>query len=141
MTDGAMTDEAMTDGGFGESGSAPIRVAVDYSAGAARGGSISLVLLVAAVLIGAAAAIVLLGRAHAESDILIFLAVLATIGVFGLFALASGILRLSSAPPANPLIKSIVDDAFDAIVVTDQDGRVIYANAAYLDLIGAADAR
>ena len=42
--------------------------------------------------------------------------------------------------PANPLIKSLVDDAFDGILVTDGDGRVIYANAAYLDLIDAADA-
>ena len=34
----------------------------------------------------------------------------------------------------------MVDNAFDGIVVTDQRGRVFYANAAYLDLIGAADA-
>ena len=34
----------------------------------------------------------------------------------------------------------MVDDAFDGVVVTDRDGRVIYANAAYLDLIDAADA-
>ena len=30
---------------------------------------------------------------------------------------------------------------FDGIVVTDRDGRVIYANAAYLDLIDASDAQ
>ena len=34
----------------------------------------------------------------------------------------------------------MVDGAFDGIVVTDGDGRVVYANAAYLDLIDAADA-
>ena len=34
----------------------------------------------------------------------------------------------------------MVDNAFDGIVVTDQAGRVFYANATYLDLIGAADA-
>ena len=33
----------------------------------------------------------------------------------------------------------MVDNAYDGIVVTDQAGRVFYANAAYLDLIGAAD--
>jgi two-component system cell cycle sensor histidine kinase/response regulator CckA len=82
-----------------------------------------------------------LGRGNAEPYILGFLAVLATVGVFSLFALASGILRLPAAEPANTLIKSLVDDAFDGVLVTDGDGRVIYANAAYLDLIDAADAK
>jgi two-component system cell cycle sensor histidine kinase/response regulator CckA len=33
----------------------------------------------------------------------------------------------------------VVDNAFDGILVTDQAGRVFYANATYLDLIGASD--
>ena len=113
------------------------RKSVDRSAGAARTGSVILVLLVAALLVGAAAAFVVLGQRSAEPYILVFLAVLATVGVFSLFALASGILRLPAAGPANPLIKTVVDEAFDGILVTDADGRVIYANAAYLDLIDA----
>jgi two-component system, cell cycle sensor histidine kinase and response regulator CckA len=117
---------------------APAQAAIDRSATAARGGSIALVLLVAFCLIGAAAGIVLLGRDNPEPYVLIFLAALATIGVFSLFALASGILRLASPQAGNPLIKAIVDSAFDGVVVTDGDGRVIYANAAYLDLIGAS---
>jgi two-component system cell cycle sensor histidine kinase/response regulator CckA len=118
-----------------------VRAAIDRGAGAGRGGSILLVLLVAGLLLVAASAIALLGRQHAEPYILVFLAVLASVGVFGLFALASGILRLSAAPAGNPLMQSVLDSAFDAIVVTDQAGRLIYANAAYLDLIGAADAQ
>src|SRR6202035_2292171 len=35
---------------------------------------------------------------------------------------------------------SVVDNAVDGIVVTGSDGRVVYANAAYLDLTDAADA-
>src|SRR5579864_2380304 len=81
-----------------------------------------------------------LGRSNAEPYILAFLAVLATVGVFSLFALASGILRPSASGAVSPLIKSVVDGAFDGIVVTDADGRVVYANAAYLDLIDASDA-
>ena len=56
--------------------------------------------------------------------------------------------RCSRSPPAscscragasgNPLLKAVVDNAFDGIVVTDQSGRVFYANATYLDLIGAS---
>ena len=137
-----MTEEALMTEGFGRhsGGSAASRNGIDRSASLARGGSILWVLLLAAVLIGATAAIVLLGRGRAEPYVLFFLALLATVGVFGLFALASGIMRFATAQTdSNPLIKAVLDDALDAIVVTDAAGRVIYANPAYLDLIGASD--
>ncbi len=138
-----MTGEAMaTDGFDGRPGGSPReRAPFDRSASPGRGGSIIWVLLVAVFLIGGAAAIVLLGRNDAGPYILIFLAVLATVGVFSLFALASGIVRLSAADNGNPLIKAVLDGAFEGIAVIDGDGRVIYANAAYLDLVEAADAR
>jgi two-component system cell cycle sensor histidine kinase/response regulator CckA len=117
-----------------------IRAAVDRSGAVSRGGSIGLVLLVAALLVAAAAVIALAGTGNAEPYILAFLAALATIGVFSLFAFACGLLRVSAADSGNPLIKALVDGASDAIVVTDRDGRVVYANAAYLDLTGAAGA-
>ena len=129
----------MTTHGITDKPAGPARRAVDRSAASAGAGSIVLVLLVAGVLVAAAAVFLLLRRGNAEPYILVFLAVLATVGVFSLFALASGILRLSTAEAANPLIKTLVDDAFDGVLVTDADGRVIYANAAYLDLIDAAD--
>src|SRR5580704_6753525 len=116
------------------------RSAVDRSANGGRGGSIVLVLLVAILLVAAAVAIVTFGGGNTEPYVLGFLAALATVGVFSLFALACGILRLSSAAADNPLIKSVVDSASDGMVVTDAGGRVVYANAAYLDLIGAVDA-
>src|SRR5580658_3227803 len=115
------------------------RKAIDRSSATERGGSVVLVLLVAGMLVAAATAIVVLGRSNAEPYILAFLAVLATVGVFSLFALACGILRLSATGAISPLIKSVVDGAFDGVVVTDADGRVVYANAAYLDLIQASD--
>jgi two-component system, cell cycle sensor histidine kinase and response regulator CckA len=127
--------------GIAENSAATTRRAVDRSPGTARTGSIVLVLLVAAVLVASATGFVVLGRGQAEPYILGFLAVLATVGVFSLFALAAGILRLPAADAVNPLIKSLVDDAFDGVLVTDADGRVIYANAAYLDLIDAVDAK
>src|SRR5580704_12628131 len=115
------------------------RKAIDRSASAERGGSVILVLLVAGMLVAAATGIVVLGRSNAEPYILAFLAALATVGVFSLFALACGILRLSANERVSPLIKAVVDGAFDGIVVTDGGGRVIYANAAYLNLSGASD--
>jgi two-component system cell cycle sensor histidine kinase/response regulator CckA len=117
------------------------REIVDRSGGeAARAGSAFLVLLVAAVLVAAASSLILLGQRSTEPYILGFLALFATIGVFSLFAFASGIVRFSAAAGANPLIRSVVDGAFDGVVVTDGAGRIVYANATYLDLIDAADA-
>jgi two-component system cell cycle sensor histidine kinase/response regulator CckA len=131
----------MTTHGIAEETAASARKAVDRSTGGGRTGSVILVLLVAIILVAAATGFVVLGRGNAEPYILGFLAVLATVGVFSLFALAAGILRLPAAEGANPLLKAVVDEAFDGFVVTDGDGRVIYANPAYLDLIDAVDAK
>jgi len=106
-----------------------------------RGGSIGLVLLVALVLVGAAIGFLFIGRGAADVYILSVLAALATFGVFALFAYASGILRLSDRETGNPVIRAVADEAFDGIVVTDAAGRVLYANAAYLELVDATDPR
>src|SRR5690242_15122036 len=111
-------------------------------AGAAeRGGSIALVLLVAVALVAALSAIMTLGGSNAEQYTIAFLAILASIGVFSLFAFACGILRVRASDRGNSLIKAVVDGAPDAIVVTANDGRVVYGNAAYLDLIEASDGK
>ena len=118
--------------------------AVDRSQASVRGGSIGLVLLVAMALVGAAVGLLLVGRGNAQPYILALLAFLAMVGVFSLFAVATGILRLSGKETSNPVLKSVVDDAVDGLLVTDPRGRVIYANTTYLSLIdanGADDVR
>ena len=115
------------------------RQAFDKSQSAPRSGSVGMVLLVALLLVAAAGGLIYVGPQFAESYILLLLAGLGTIGVFALFAVASGIMRLSSSDRGNPLLKAVVDTGFDGIVVTDQSGRVFYANLTYLDLIGATD--
>src|ERR1700738_918524 len=102
-------------------------------------GSIGLVLLLALALIAAAGGLLFIGRANAEPYILVILAVLATVGVFLLFALAAGVLRAPARETASPLLRTVVEGANDGILVTDWNGRVLYANPAYRDLIGAAD--
>jgi two-component system cell cycle sensor histidine kinase/response regulator CckA len=101
-------------------------------------GSIGLVVLVALLLAAAAGGLLLVGRANAQPYILTLLAILATLGVFQLFALAIGILAFPGKRAASPLLKAVVDSAVDAIVVTDADGRVLYANPAYLTLVEAS---
>jgi two-component system, cell cycle sensor histidine kinase and response regulator CckA len=117
------------------------RKAFDKSQTARGGSSIILLLLVALGLIGAAGGLILVGRDYVEAYVLTLLAILGTIGVFALFALAAGIMKFSGKDQGNPLLKAVVDGAFDGILVTDQSGRVVYANAAYLDLTGATDMR
>ncbi len=113
------------------------RKAFDKSQSAPRGGSISLVLVVAVALIAAAGGLVYVGRDYVEAYVLTLLAVLGTVGVFALFAVASGIMRFAGRDQGNPLLKAVVDGAFNGILVTDHAGRVFYANATYLSLTGA----
>ncbi len=103
-----------------------------------RGGSILMVLVVAAAIVVAAVAFMLMGRTQAQPYILGSLALLAMVGLFALFAFAAGILRFADRAADDPLMRSISDHAFDGLAVTDARGHVIYANAAYLALTGAA---
>ena len=115
------------------------RQAFDKSPSAPRSGSVGLVLLVALALFGAAAGLLYVEPTYAGTYILALLALLGTTGVVALFAMASGIMQFASRGERNPLLKTVVDNAFDGIVVSDQSGRVFYANVTYLDLIGATD--
>jgi two-component system, cell cycle sensor histidine kinase and response regulator CckA len=115
------------------------RITLDRSEATQRG-SVGFVLLVALALVGAAVMLLFIDRGRAEPYIIALLAALATVGVFSLFAFATGILRIFGKGGGNPLIRGIVDGAFDGIVMTDASGRVVYANNAYLHLVDAADA-
>src|SRR5450432_838574 len=107
---------------------------------ARRGGSIVLVLLVAAGLVAVAVALMTIGRAQAQPYILGLLALLAMIGLFNLFAYAAGIIRFADRATDDPVKGRIADQAYDGLAVTDPRGHVVYSNAAYLALTGAATA-
>jgi two-component system, cell cycle sensor histidine kinase and response regulator CckA len=102
-----------------------------------RRGSITLVLLVAAGLIAAAAGLMLVGGSY----VMFLLAVLGMIGVFSLFALAAGVLRLSGREASVSMLDHVFEHSQEGIVVTDAAGRVLYANAAYRALAGATGMR
>src|SRR5690606_10758705 len=129
MTDQARDSSTVTGPAVAE------RFSID---GARRGGSIVLVLAVAGVVVAAAVALMTLGRSHAQPYILGLLALLATIGLFMLFAVAAGILRFADRKADDPVLRPLADHAADALAVTDARGHVVYANAAYLTLTGAA---
>jgi two-component system cell cycle sensor histidine kinase/response regulator CckA len=103
-----------------------------------RSGSIVLVLVVAGVIVAAAVGFMALGKTQAQPYILALLALLATVGLFTLFACAAGIIRIADRAADDPVMRPIADNAFDGIAVTDARGHIVYANAAYLALTGAA---
>jgi two-component system cell cycle sensor histidine kinase/response regulator CckA len=107
---------------------------------ARRGGSIVLVLLVAGGIVVAALALMTIGRAQAQPYILGLLALLAMVGLFGLFAFAAGIIRFADRRADDPVTGRIADHAHDGLAVTNPRGHVVYFNAAYLALTGAATA-
>ena len=106
-----------------------------------RSGSIMLVLLVAVCLVAVAVALMTLGRTQAQPYILGILALLAMVGLFNLFAFAAGIIRFANRSADDPIIGHIADHAFDGLAVSDPRGHVVYSNAAYLALTGAASAQ
>jgi two-component system cell cycle sensor histidine kinase/response regulator CckA len=66
------------------------------------------------------------------------LALLAMVGLFNLFAFAAGIIRFADRAADHPVMGRIADHAYDGLAVTDSRGHVVYSNAAYLELTGAA---
>ena len=70
-----------------------------------RSGSIVLVLLVAGGIVAAAVALMTIGRAQAQPYILGLLALLATVGLFNLFAYAAGIIRFADRSTDDPVIR------------------------------------
>ncbi len=108
---------------------------------ARRNGSIVLVLLVAFAIVAVAVALMTIGRAQAQPYILGLLALLAMVGLFNLFAFAAGIIRFADRAADDPVMSRIADHAYDGLAVTDSRGHVVYSNAAYLALTGAATAQ
>src|SRR3954465_7674920 len=108
---------------------------------ARRSGSIVLVLLVAAGIVAVAVALMTIGRAQAQPFFLGVVALLARVGLFNLFAFAAGIIRFTDRAADDPVMGRIADHAHDGLAVTDSRGHVVYSNAAYLALTGAATAQ
>jgi two-component system cell cycle sensor histidine kinase/response regulator CckA len=99
-----------------------------------RPGRIGLLLFLAALLVGSALSLSLVAPERAQPLILLLLALLGTTGVFFLFAYAIGAVQFSGGGARNDLTKAMADSAAEGIVVTEEDGRILYANESYLAL-------
>ena len=114
----------------------PIPAALDRTE---RAGSPGLVLLFAACLVAVAAAFSLLPRDQAANLVIALLALLAVVGIFALFAYAVGFLQFVGHAARNDLTKLICDSGPDGILVTDGEGKILYANETYMRLSGTRE--
>ncbi|WP_421759601.1 cell cycle histidine kinase CckA [Devosia sp.] len=74
---------------------------------------------------------------HIPPDlILIFLGLLAVVGVFCLFGIAAGLFRLGGSEEGTSLSRVVVDSLPFGAVVTDRDGKISYVNAHYGEFAG-----
>lgn len=118
----------------------PDRIAADDPLAALRGGGGYATMLVALV---AAGAVVLSLIASGSSNplFLTMLATLAMLGVFFVFGMAAGHIRIGERLPEADLIRAISEnDANGILVTTRRGGRPIYANRAMSEFVGRSSA-
>ncbi|MEM8750271.1 MAG: hypothetical protein AAGF28_08205 [Pseudomonadota bacterium] len=106
-----------------------------------RGGNIGRLLLVGLGLLGIVGLFSVLPDERAQQITLVLLALLSMIGVFFLFAMAIGFVHLTSRTRGEGFARAFVDGLGHGAVVTDWEGRIVYANRAYGELTGAENAR
>ncbi|UVF21166.1 response regulator [Microvirga terrae] len=114
-------------------GDTPKISAIDRSE---RHGHIGWVLLLAGILVGATLSLRFLGMDQVQPLILGLLAFFAMAGVFFLFAMSIGVVQFSGQTARNDITKLMADTSTDGLVVIEDDGRVTYANEAYLSYAG-----
>ena len=85
------------------------------------------------------AAFSILPKDQAGTLVIGLLTVLAVIGIFALFAYAVGFFQFSGQAARNDLTRLICDSEPEGAIVTDGDGKILYANEAYMRISGARD--
>ena len=93
------------------------------------------------VIAGVVCLAVFLPSTLAPTIMLLGVAFLAVLGVMFLFSMALGLIDLSSRTSGDLFARAFVDADTSGTLVTDSDGRILYANRAYADLTGAVSGR
>ena len=95
------------------------------------------VVALAAFFILAAVALSVFGERVPPDLILVFLGLLAVVGVFCLFAIAAGLFRFATSDETRTLSRAVVDSLPFGAIVTDREGKISYANAQYGQFAGS----
>jgi two-component system cell cycle sensor histidine kinase/response regulator CckA len=78
----------------------------------------------------------LVASSAAEPLLLTLLASLAMLGTFLVFGLAAGHVRIGERVRDDDLIKALANGLEDGVLVTRQDGTLVYANKSFRNLVG-----
>lgn len=103
---------------------------------ARTGGGIA---FVAVTLAGSLAALGVLSSGSSEPLLLTIMAFLATLGVFFLFGLAAGHIHIAEQSADSDLFWALARSLDDGLCVTTLDGRRLYANRAFDQLVGPGE--
>ena len=95
-----------------------------------------------ALIVAAAGALVfgLLASSSGEPFLLTVIAVLAMLGMFLIFGVAAGHIRIGARVAAGDLLKAAADASDEPQIITHLDGTVIYANMALDEMFGRHEA-
>jgi two-component system, cell cycle sensor histidine kinase and response regulator CckA len=105
-----------------------------------RSGTAIRILLLAIVLIAAAAAFVFFKDSLGNELVLGCLGVLAMVGIFFLVSSVIGFIEVMPQRQSDSLARAFLNSHPDGSLITDDKGRIVYANAAYGALTGARKA-
>ncbi len=105
-----------------------------------RSGTALRIILLAIVLIAAAAAFVFFKDSLGNELVLGCLGVLAMVGIFFLVSSVIGFIEVMPQRQSDGLARAFLNSHPDGTLITDDKGRIVYANAAYGALTGARKA-
>ncbi|PHR19747.1 MAG: hybrid sensor histidine kinase/response regulator [Hoeflea sp.] len=106
----------------------------------AKSRSVSRLVFLALVMIGASIVFFLFKDRLNNELMLGILGVLAVVGIFFLVSTVIGFVDIMPKTTADPLARAFIDTHPEGTLVTDEKGRVIYANHAYGQLTGFSSA-
>ena len=102
-----------------------------------RSGTALRIILLAIVLVAAASSFVFFKDSLENEMVLGVLGILAMVGIFFLVSSIIGFVEVMPQSKSDSLGRSFLDSHPDGTLVTDDKGRVLYANAAYGRMTGA----
>src|SRR4051812_41990440 len=98
---------------------------VDHSG---RVGSVGRLIVAATTLVAVVVALVIIQRAMSGPFLLGLFLILAAIGVIALLGGAIGLLGFTGRSQGQAMSAAFVDAAPEGVLVTDREGRIVYAN-------------
>ena len=105
-----------------------------------RSGTALRIILLALVLLAAAAAFVVFKNQLDNEIVLGLLGILAMMGIFFIVSAVIGFVEVMPQSHSDTLARSFLANQPEGILITDAEGRVVYANAAYGRMTGATKA-